>query len=162
MSLFGGRGSGPREAAATDQSDPTSCLCCRVRRGFLAGMSAAAATLGAPSVLRAQAPSTPKRIVDVHAHLTPPEYIQDLAGTGLLLPPSLNWSPARHLEDMDKAGVDLTILSVTTPGIWFGDVAKARHMARYTNDFAKSLATTYPTRFGMFTALPLPDTEGSL
>ncbi len=101
-------------------------------------------------------------IVDVHAHLTPPQYVRDLAGTGLLMPPSLGWSPQKHLEDMDRAEVSLAILSVTTPGVWFGDVEKGRRIARYTNDYAASLVGAHKGRFGQFTAIPLPDIEGSL
>ena len=101
-------------------------------------------------------------IVDVHAHLTPPQYIQDLAGTNLLQPPTLAWSPRKHIEDMDRADVSLAILSVTTPGVWFGDVEKGRRISRYTNDYAARLASDHKGRFGQFTAIPLPDIEGSL
>ncbi len=101
-------------------------------------------------------------IVDVHAHLTPPQYIQDLAGTDHLKGPTLTWSPQKHLEDMDKAEVSLAILSITTPGVWFGDAAQGRRLARGVNDYAAGLAAKHKGRFGCFTALPLPDIEGSL
>ncbi|MDB5544179.1 MAG: hypothetical protein JWO64_1328 [Hyphomicrobiales bacterium] len=147
--------------ASGDVAVAPGCACCSDRRGFLKGLAAAAAApaLAMPSIVKAQ---VPRRIIDVHAHLTPPDYIQDLSGTGLLLPPSLNWSPAKHIEDMDRAGVDVTILSVTTPGIWFGDVARARRMARYTNDYGAKLATSHVGRFGQFVAIPLPDADGSM
>ena len=148
-------------ASSGDVLAEPNCTCCQTRRGFLKGLTAtvAASSLARPALAQANAS---KRIVDIHAHLTPPEYIQDLNGTGLVLPPSLNWSPAKHLEDMDRAGVDITILSVTTPGIWFGDVARARKMSRYTNDYGAHLVKTHGKRFGQFAAIPLPDTEGSL
>ncbi len=103
-----------------------------------------------------------RKIIDVHAHLTPPQYIHDLAGTNLLQPPSLAWSPQKHLDDMDQADVSRSILSVTTPGVWFGDVEKGRRISRYTNDYAARLAGDHHGRFGQFTAIPLPDIEGSL
>ena len=156
MRLFA-RKTEDRRAEAANAAQ--GCGCCAGRRNFLMGFGAAAASLAAPSIGRAQAA---KRVVDVHAHLTPPQYIQDLAGTNLLQPPTLAWSIGKHLEDMDAAGVDVTILSVTTPGIWFGDKDKARRMSRYTNDYAAKLASEHPGRFGTFTAIPLPDTEGSL
>lgn len=103
-----------------------------------------------------------RRIVDVHAHLTPPAYVADLAGAGDLQPPTLNWTIGKHIEDMDKAGVELSILSVTTPGVWFKDVPRARRLARITNDFAAELRQKHPTRISQFAAIPLPDIDSSL
>ena len=124
-----------------------SCPCCPARGLFYSGGGA----------------GRPRRgIVDVHAHLTPPQYLHDLAGTNLLQPPTLGWTPRKHIEDMDRAEVSLAILSVTTPGVWFGDVGKGRRISRYTNDYAAKLAGDHPGRFGHFTAIPLPDVEGSL
>ena len=103
-----------------------------------------------------------RRIIDVHAHLTPPAYVQDLGGHGDLQTPTLNWTIGRHVEDMDQAGVEWSIVSVTTPGIWFNDVARGRKLARITNDFAADMAVKHPRRIGQFTAIPLPDSDGSL
>ena len=74
-------------------------------------------------------------------------------------------SPGRSsesLEDMDKAGVATSITSITTPGVWIGDNAQGRRVARECNDYAAQLVVDYPGRFGMFAALPLPDIEASL
>ena len=103
-----------------------------------------------------------RRIIDVHAHLTPPAYVQDLAGAGDLQAPTLNWTIGKHIEDMDKAGVEWSMLSVTTPGVWFKDVERGRRLSRITNDYAAEMAQRYPTRIGQFAAIPLPDTDGSL
>jgi 6-methylsalicylate decarboxylase len=69
---------------------------------------------------------------------------------------------ARHIEDMDRAGVAVSLLSITTPGLWFGDNSGARRLARACNDFAAKLSADRPGRFGIFTALPLPDIDGAL
>ncbi|MEQ1716811.1 MAG: amidohydrolase family protein, partial [Hyphomicrobium sp.] len=74
----------------------------------------------------------------------------------------LNWTIGKHIEDMDKAGVELSILSVTTPGLWFKDVARARRLARMTNDYAAEMRQKHPNRISQFAAIPLPDTDGSL
>ncbi len=103
-----------------------------------------------------------RRIIDVHAHLTPPAYVQDLAGAGDLQAPTLRWNIGNHIEDMDKAGVEWSILSVTTPGVWFKDVARGRKLSRITNDYAAEMAQKHPKRIGQFAAIPVPDTEGSL
>src|SRR6478672_7882802 len=47
-------------------------------------------------------------------------------------------------------------------GVWSGDVARSRSVARYCNDYAAQLARDYPGRFGVFASLALPDIEGSL
>lgn len=105
--------------------------------------------------------STPYRI-DVHHHLTPPDYISAL-GPGIELPPpQRDWSVAKSIEDMDRSGVASAVVSLTTPGLWFGEAAAARRLARGCNEYAARMAADHPGRFGVFAALPLPNIEGSL
>lgn len=126
------------------------------RRGFIAGITSAAA------LATARAAERRRDIVDVHAHFTPPQYARDLADSKLLFPASLGWSPARHLEEMERAGVARSLLSLTTPGISMGDVAQGRRMARYSNEYGAQLVADHPRQLGLFAALPLADVEGSL
>jgi predicted TIM-barrel fold metal-dependent hydrolase len=129
------------------------------RRTFLAGLAAVGANaLARGGRAEAQAPSR----IDVHHHLAPPSYIGELAPRQLLQPVSRSWTPARSLEDMDKAGVATAITSITTPGVSFGDPVAARRLARDCNEYAARLVVDFPGRFGVFAALPLPDIEGSL
>jgi predicted TIM-barrel fold metal-dependent hydrolase len=131
------------------------------RRGLLGGAAALALSgLAAPRV-RAQTPAKAS-IVDVHHHLAPPAYIADLSNRKLGLAPTLEWTPEKSLADMDAAGVATSVLSITTPGVWFGDAAAATSLARACNDYGAKLAADNPRRFGMFAALPLPDIDGSL
>jgi predicted TIM-barrel fold metal-dependent hydrolase len=136
------------------------------RRRFLAGLAA----LGAGALIpggksAAQAPGagagTPHRI-DVHHHIAPPRYIAELTPKQPLQPVSRNWTPARSVEDMDKAGVATAITSITTPGVWFGDDAAAGRLARECNEYAAKLVADFPGRFGVFAVMPLPDVEGTL
>lgn len=159
------------------------CACCNPsvpatisgkRRGFLAGVatvSLAAAATGAGCLSRAfaQAPAVVKSdLVDVHHHHIPPFYLAEnreriTASFGGKLTPAWNtWTPEHAIEAMDGSGVGTAVLSLTTPGVWFGNEQEARKTARRVNEYAADLGRTYPGRFGLFAALPLPDQEGSL
>src|SRR2546428_4360580 len=124
------------------------------KREFLAALAALAA---APAW--AQAPARGQRI-DVHHHVVPPEYLAAIAGRRDNRVP--DWSPARSLEEMDRAGIGTALLSLVQPGVWFGDVAEGRRLARMANDYGARLVRDHPGRFGLFATIPLPDTEGSL
>jgi 6-methylsalicylate decarboxylase len=142
------------------------CACCApasapsnpARRNFLAGGLAALGLGAAAMPAKAQAPAGKTRI-DVHHHFVPPT--QGEAKMRHNSPPP-KWSPQASLDDMDKAGVQTAVLSVVEPGVWFGDVAEGRKLARESNEYAAKLRQDYPGRFGSFAAIPLPDTEGSL
>jgi predicted TIM-barrel fold metal-dependent hydrolase len=72
------------------------------------------------------------------------------------------WSEAKAIEDMDRDGVERSIVSITTPGVWFGDATEARSLARACNDDAARLRADHPTRFGIFAAVPMPDIDATL
>ncbi|HZR02121.1 MAG TPA: amidohydrolase family protein [Burkholderiales bacterium] len=100
------------------------------------------------------------RIVDVHHHLTPPTLV---ARAGKRLPPVYaGFTPTQSIDDMARAGVDLAITSIPSPGIWFGDIEETRRLARECNDHAAAQVADYRGRFGMFATLPLPDIDASL
>jgi predicted TIM-barrel fold metal-dependent hydrolase len=135
------------------------------RRQALAVLGAATAAAFLPiGSSRAQAPANPRRI-DVHHHIWPPEYVtrehdRVLAVTSNVA--SLQWTPEHSLEEMDKVGIATAIVSISTPGVWFGDVAEGRSLARLSNDYAAKMVRDHRGRFGFFAALPLPDRDGSL
>jgi predicted TIM-barrel fold metal-dependent hydrolase len=101
-------------------------------------------------------------LIDVHHHLYPPDFVAALGRAELTLAQAKEWSPARSLEDMDKAGVATSIVSITTPGVSFLEKDAARALARECNDYAARLASDHRGRFGSFAILPWPDVDGSL
>src|SRR5579863_9716 len=151
----------------------SGCTCCIGRRGFLLGGLAAAATgLAAPAV-RAQSPMAPAikkpgTRVDVHHHFLPPAYMKEeherisFKHGGVSTDRLLSWKPEFSLEAMDGNGVETAIVSVSTPGPWFGDVPAGRRLSRMWNDFAAEQIRTFKGRYGLFAVIPLPDTDGSL
>jgi predicted TIM-barrel fold metal-dependent hydrolase len=147
-----------------------ACACCadalpastsRVsRRGFVAGGFACLGATAAPLAAPAIAAGTPQRI-DVHHHYIPPFHADAIASRrdrGRPLP----WSVTMSLDDMDRNGVATAIASLAQPGVWFGDVAEGRRLARECNEWGARMVRDHPGRFGLFAAIPLPDTEGSL
>lgn len=137
------------------------------RRRFLRALAAASASLALPAGGALAAPAAPRRI-DVHHHFFPPDYLEPLAewgkraGPGGLQPAQRDWSIAGDLEEMDRSGVATAILSISTPGIYFGDQQRARRMARLCNDYAARMVQDHPGRFGLFAAVPMPDVDGTL
>ena len=63
---------------------------------------------------------------------------------------------------MDDAGIDVAVVSVSTPGVHTGDSGKARALARRCNEFSAELIRSRPDRFKGFACLPLPDIDASL
>jgi predicted TIM-barrel fold metal-dependent hydrolase len=123
-------------------------------------LGAAAASIIATEPLMTSAQS--RNRIDVHHHYASPEWETTLRAKNLLAPVWKGWTPDRAIEVMDRNGVRKSMLSVTTPGIWFGDDAAARVLARSCNDYAAQMIADHHDRFGMFVALPLPDIAGSL
>lgn len=98
--------------------------------------------------------------IDVHHHVVPPAYLAQIASRRIGAPAL--WTPELSIEDMDRSGIAKSVLSLIQPGVWFGDVAEARRLAREANDYGAGVARDFPGRFGLFATLPLPDAEGSL
>jgi 6-methylsalicylate decarboxylase len=102
--------------------------------------------------------------IDTHQHLLPDFFWQatenDHAPVGGLAP--LRWSKEAAISFLDDAGIDVAIVSLSTPGVHTGDNAKARALARRCNEFSAELVRSRPDRFGGFACLPLPDVDASL
>jgi len=63
---------------------------------------------------------------------------------------------------MDRTGIATAFTSISSPGLYFGDIVFTRRLARECNDAMAELVRGKPSRFGAFAALPLPDVEASL
>jgi 2,3-dihydroxybenzoate decarboxylase len=63
-----------------------------------------------------------------------------------------------RLPEMDAAGIDVQVLSLTVPGLQTGvDAATARDDARIANDYLARVVAGHPHRFRGFAALPMQD-----
>jgi len=103
--------------------------------------------------------------IDVHHHILPVEYISSLAkigikeSAGIVFP---KWDIEKSLALMNRRGIMAAIVSISAPGIYFGDQNFSRELARSCNEFSARLIQKYPQHFGSFAVLPLPDMESSL
>lgn len=138
-----------------------NCSCHAGRRGFLTGLLAAG-TVGALAGCAPQTVTADAGRIDTHHHFFSPTYVKALDEKGLAPPIVKNWSIAKTLDDMDKAGVATAILSVTTPQVGFTDNASAVSLARESNEYAAGLARTHRGRFGSFAMLPMHDADAAL
>jgi 6-methylsalicylate decarboxylase len=137
-------------------------VCC-TRRTFLGGF----ATLGAGALFADQAASAEAAVdkpfrIDVHHHLSSPGFIAEITGRRTGQVPLMKWTVAQSIDDMDQGGVATSILSISEPGVFFGNFDAARKLARETNEFGAKVIADHPRRFGMFATVPLPDVDGSL
>jgi len=104
--------------------------------------------------------------IDVHAHYLPEVYRDALVAEGQGRPdgiPALpDWSEAQAIDAMDKLDVRLAILSISSPGVHFGNADAAAALARAVNETGAQITATTPERFGFFAALPLPEIDASV
>ena len=105
--------------------------------------------------------AAPHRI-DVHHHPSPPSYLE-ARSDNRYAPAQIGWSAAKSIEDMDRGGVAVSMLSLPhSKHIFHGPLKEDLRLVREWNDFMARLKTDHPGRFGVFASLPILDIEGSL
>ena len=67
---------------------------------------------------------------------------------------------------MDQAGVAMSLISITYPGIWLSGSnvppEETRRLARQCNEYGARMVADHKDRYGLFAVLPIPDIDGSL
>ncbi|TMH46722.1 MAG: hypothetical protein E6H54_01610 [Betaproteobacteria bacterium] len=120
--------------------------------------------------------------IDIHAHIVERRYVDALVKDLALEPqqtpsgqtlyrrngytflwerPDMYDIDAR-LRKMDAQGVDMRVLSLSTPNVYEWQGARQVEMARYMNDATAALVRSHPDRFAGLGSLPLDDIEASL
>ncbi len=115
-------------------------------------------------------------VIDIHTHVLGHEWLELLRAHGAprygvtdtpgKLPsiscdgaPFLTPSPAHfdyelRIRDMDAAGVDIGILSLTCPNVYWGSAQASLRAARSTNEEMAAAQLRYPDRLRWMTSLP--------
>ncbi|MEC0238469.1 amidohydrolase family protein [Paenibacillus dokdonensis] len=124
--------------------------------------------------------------IDVHTHIIPeslPDFVQKYGGERW---PILNrtctcgatimvagkpfrevtdqvWSPEKRIEDMDREGVDMQILSpIPVTFSYWASIAEAEEMAHIQNNFIAETVAHNKTRFAGLGTVPMQDTEAAI
>lgn len=102
--------------------------------------------------------------IDLHQHFTP-DFLREVMLGNNLAPTSgvfPLWSPQIALDFMDEHGVGASVISISHPGVHFGDPRQAVDLARRSNEVGAMVSTRWPDRFGAFMTTPLPDVDPAL
>jgi aminocarboxymuconate-semialdehyde decarboxylase len=69
---------------------------------------------------------------------------------------------SKRLEDMDRTGIDLEVVSLSTPNIFFTGAEHQPQVARMINDSYADLIARYPKRFKGFASIPMDAPDAAL
>lgn len=69
---------------------------------------------------------------------------------------------ALRLADMDRVGIDVEVVSLSTPNIFFADAQDQPEVARIVNDAYAQLIAKHPTRFKGFASIPMDDPDAAV
>lgn len=120
--------------------------------------------------------------IDIHAHLVDRHYLEELQSLLGLTPErtsdgktllrhngyTLMWSradmfdPDHRLREMDRKGIDMRALSLSTPNVYPWSGAAQIRITRYVNDALARYCRAHPDRFVGLASLPLHDIAASL
>ena len=109
------------------------------------------------------------RVISLEDHFWTPEIAHaigalrnpDTAGSDSPLATNLLDLGERRLAAMDEAGIDLQVISHTTPGVQHLDPDTAIPLARQANDTLARAVTEHPDRFAGFATLPTSAPEAA-
>ncbi|KAE8444040.1 hypothetical protein EG329_000908 [Mollisiaceae sp. DMI_Dod_QoI] len=106
--------------------------------------------------------------IDVHCHVIPQAYRQQLIKNGYQnldgMPAIPAWDVGNHLRLMKERNITHSILSITSPGtnLTPKDDLEASTTTRQTNEEIASICKQHPEQFSFFASLPLPLISESL
>jgi len=75
-------------------------------------------------------------------------------------PPMTN--PDQRIEDMDRVGIDVEVISLSTPNIFFADADHQPDVARTLNDSYAELISKYRGRFKGFASIPMDSPDAAI
>ncbi|MGH9391846.1 MAG: amidohydrolase family protein, partial [Vicinamibacteria bacterium] len=70
--------------------------------------------------------------------------------------------PEARLEAMERVGIDVEVLSLSTPNVYFASPSHQPEIARMVNDAYAELMAKYPRRFKGFASIPMDSPDEAL
>jgi aminocarboxymuconate-semialdehyde decarboxylase len=121
--------------------------------------------------------------LDLHTHYYPPGYFEairdaggdfsfgtDPAGRTIIrhrgarffgiTPPMTD--PGRRIEEMDRVGIDVEVVSLSTPNVFFADASRQPAIAKMVNDGYAELLARHPKRFRAFASIPMDSPDAAI
>jgi aminocarboxymuconate-semialdehyde decarboxylase len=74
--------------------------------------------------------------------------------TPVVIPQKGHFDYDLRIKHMDEAGIDISVVSLTCPNVYWGDEATSLQAARESNDTMAQAQAAYPGRIRWFTSLP--------
>lgn len=153
------------------------------RRQLITAGAAAAigAAVSAPAAAAELAgPRIP--VVDIHTHMYTRRWLDALKASGdpdtvvvpgdpesieyrgvnyaVLASTMFNWD--ERIQNMDAAGVDIAVISLTAPNVYWGTAQQSVAAARIVNDEYAEAQARHPRRIRWFASLPWDDADSAL
>ena len=121
--------------------------------------------------------------LDLHTHYYPPGYFEAIREAGGefsfgldptgrtiityrgarffgVTPPMTD--AAKRIDDMDRVGIDVEVVSLSTPNVFFAEPARQAQVARMVNDGYADLIARHPRRFKGFASIPMDAPDAAL
>lgn len=84
--------------------------------------------------------------IDLHCHMIPASYLEAVKAHGMEMDelfPIPEWKATAHLKFMDEAGIQTSVLTMSAPQPFFGDVAESAAICRKFNEEAAIAEARY-------------------
>ena len=151
------------------------------RRQLIAAVGAAALA-GSAAAQRAPAAAARVPVIDVHTHMYTRRWLDALKASGdpdtvvvpgnpesiayrgtnyaILASNMFDWQ--ERIAKMDAAGVDIAVISLTAPNVYWGTARQSAEAARIVNDEYAEAQARWPTRIRWFASLPWDDADQAI
>jgi 6-methylsalicylate decarboxylase len=101
---------------------------------------------------------------DLHHHIVPDFYVDEMKKMGISVAGIQwpTWDAKASMKMMDRFQIEKAFVSLSTPGVFFKDVDYSQSLNRRCNEYIAAMIRAYPTRFGGFGSVTLPDVPNAL
>lgn len=106
-----------------------------------------------------------QNIIDLHSHIITQDYLSFLKNNNAILDegfPIPSWDVDKHLDFMQKAGIEASVLTMVAPHPYFGNINQTIKEVKKFNEYCAELKEKSNGKFLFCAALPLPDVDAAI